>query len=415
MIFLKYRDNWFIYYLYFFIFITPWHFSKSQLSLLTFIGFIWVILKYKKEILFKLKEYLFFLPIMLLILFLTYSYISVIWSNDFLNAFDRVNKYYKYYLLIIPLILVSFSKENAISAIKILLVSFSLYAVYVIFIYFGFFEINGSSMDRPNGHIRYSIIGQYMTIGSLLSIVFFSYSKTMNDKLFYSFCFLVTFFALFINHSRTSQVALFLVLIVFLILIFKHNRFKWKYLFLLITFLTVALSVLYYNGKLDRYKSALLEVTTVLEKNEYSGAFGVRLFFNKVGLEVVKENPLLGVGPYSNRTILVQKQKNNLSYKGDDGKRKHFFNHYHSEHIDLLTAYGIIGYSLIFGSIVTLIYKLKIQLLYFYLSLGVFLNLFFVSFATKTLSIKPVNYVYIIFFVLFSIIAYNKNYEKSKN
>lgn len=133
---------------------------------------------------------------------------------------------------------------------------------------------------------------------------------------------------------------------------------------------------------------------------------GLRIYFNKVGFEIFKDNLFFGTGPKDNRILLQEKQKLDTNYNA------RIINHFHSEHMDTLTAYGLIGYSLLFLSIVILIYNLRKIPLYYYMSLTVFLSLFFNSFANKTLSVKPLNYVYIIFFLLFVIIAFNEKNKK---
>lgn len=161
------------------------------------------------------------------------------------------------------------------------------------------------------------------------------------------------------------------------------------------------------NGKLDRFKSAYLDVTTVLGTNEYKGSFGARLFFNKTGIEIFLNNMLFGTGPKDNRLLLQEIQKYSIEYKGDNGKGR-IINHFHNEHLDLLTAYGLVGYLMLFSSFFLVIYRLKNNKLVFYYSTSVFLTLFFSSLANKTLSVVPLNLIYIIFFILFVIIAYDK-------
>jgi len=407
------ENNWFLAYVYFYLFVTPWHFSKSQLSILSAILLLWSIIKFKKDFLYRLKEFLFFTPTILLFLFILYSYISVLWSEPIKDGLEHVNNFYKYYLLLIPAILVSLNKESALTGIKILIFSFGLYSLYSILIYFGFFnsDVYGFQSNNPTGHLRYLVSTQYMVIAFFCGAIFFYYLKSTKIKILFLLVSLLSFFALFVNNSRTSQLAFFLIFLIFAAIFMKKYIFNLKAIAIFLVIVISSIYFLYENNKLQRYKTAYNEIKNVFISDTYIGSLGVRLYFNKTGFEIFKQNFIFGTGPLDNRKLLENKQKNDPKYLGDNGKKR-IINHFHSEHIDTLTAYGIVGYILIFSSIVILIYKLRTQSLYFYSSLVVFLSLFFNSFANKTLSIKPLNYVYIIFFILFAIIALKNKKEE---
>lgn len=402
------QDNLFLYYIYFYIFITPWHFSNSQPAILSVILFIWGIIKFNNELLNIIKNYSKFLPLTLLFLFIGYIYTSTLWSDSLLDGLDHVNTFNKYYFIIIPILLVSLNRASAITATKILIVSFSIYSLYSILIYSSILSIESSSVLNPKGHLRYSIATQYMVISFFASSFFYYYSTIKIEKILFVLMALLSFFALFINNSRTSQIAFLAIIIIFAILFFKRYVLNYKILIIIIIINISAIYVLYKNAKLDRYINFYNETHKVISSGQYTGSFGTRLFFNKAGIEIFKHNIFFGTGPKDNRLQLQEMQKNNSNYKGDDDKGR-VINHFHSEHLDILTAYGIIGYLLIVSSIILLIYKLRKQSEYFYISLGVFLTLLFVSFANKTLSLIPLNVVYIIFFILLAIIAHDKN------
>ncbi len=406
------KYDYYTYFIYFYIFVTPWHFSKSQLSFLSLIAIVWTFVKYKKEVFYKLRQMSKFLPLLLLFLFFAYSYLSTLWSEPISRGLEHVNTFYKYYFVFIIIILVSLNKQKSTTAIKILVVSFGCYAIYSILIYMGVinFATYGFTSDNPTGHLRYLTATQYMVMAFFLSSIFVYYSSSIKQKTLFSFISLLSFIALFLNNSRTSQIAFFAILLIFMIILLKKYIFNFKAIILLLLVVFSSLYFLYQNNKISRFQLAYKEMMGVVNKAEYKGSFGVRLYFNKVGLELFKDNFLFGTGPKDNRIILQETQKKDPNYN------VRIINHFHSEHLDTLTAYGLVGYLLLFSSIVILIYNLRKQPLYYYLSLSVFLCLFFNSFANKTLSVKPLNYVYIIFFLTFAIIALNKeNTKKSKN
>lgn len=224
----------------------------------------------------------------------------------------------------------------------------------------------------------------------------------------------LSFISLFINNSRTAQLSFVVIFLILTVLFFRKNIFKLKNLALISIVLLGIVYFLSQGNKLDRYKLSYNEMKQAINENSYDGSFGLRLYLTKTGLEIFSDNIIFGTGPKDNRMILMDKARIDPDYKGNK-EGDELLNHFHSEQMDTLTAYGLIGYSLLFFSIAVLVYKLRKEPLYYYLSLVVFLTLFINSFANKTLSVKPLNYVYIIFFILFAIIAYKlEKSEKAK-
>lgn len=408
------KIDWFLNYVYFYIFITPWLLFNAQLSVTTAILFIWALVKYKKEMYINLKNMAAFLPLTLLFLFIGYIYLSVLWSDPMIKGLEHVNNYYKYTLLFLPVMLISLDKDSAIKAMKLLSISFALYAVYSILIYLSIIHIDGSSPANPKGHLRHLIVGQFMVIGFFVGALVAYFSKIKKEKILFSFVALLSFIGLFINMSRTAQISFFLILVIFTFIFLKKYIFNIKAILLFVVILSSSVYLLYENNRLDRYMLAYTEFKKAINENNYTGSFGIRLYFAKAGIQIFKDNPIFGTGAKDNRILLQEIEENDPNYHSDNGTGN-IINHFHNEHIDTLTAYGIVGYLILFSSIVVLIYKLRKQELYYYISLSVFLSLFFNSLANKTLSIKPLSYIYILFFLMLAIIALNKNKKEEIN
>ena len=218
--------------------------------------------------------------------------------------------------------------------------------------------------------------------------------------------------SLFVNNSRTAQITFFLTVSIVSVLYYKKHIFRFRSLLKIFISMCIlffiSFQVLKDTNTLNRYISAYHETKEILAKNKYEGSFGARVYFNIVGFDIFKEEPILGSGPEDNIDKLVLYQKNDLN----DTFPK-IYNSFHSQHIDLLTRYGLVGYLLVLISAIYLIYSLRHFREMYYTSLSFFLIVFFSSLANVMLIKKPFNYVYITIFVLFSVISYQKN--KSKN
>ena len=404
--YLKNEDKY-ILFIYLFLFLTPLALLKSQVAIFSLILIIWGFIKYKGHILENMKILYSFKPLLLWISFVVFCFLAVLWSDSLYEGFTRVFNYHKYEILFGTALVVALDKKQAIVAIKILLLSFTAYSIFSIMIYFDLVHIAGSSSVNPKGILRFSISTQYMVIATFIAMFFAFESKNRIEQFLLVIMSFTSLFALFINNSRTSQLAFLLIFIIFSF-IFSMKNIKFAIINILLSII-IFFSFIQNDRMMDKFNAAINEVQRINQSHIYSGSFGVRLYFNKAGLEILKDNFFFGMGPVDNRNKLVEMEKSDPQYKST-----FTIKHFHSEHMEILTAYGFFGYMLIFSAVVLLIYKLRKNGIYFYISLSVFLTLFFVSFTNKTLALKPINYVYVIFFVLLSIIAY-KSEQNDKN
>lgn len=391
----------YILYIYLYILLMPWNFEKSQMGILTAILFIWWIYKFKNNILIKLKYILNFKPLLLLLIFILFTYIATLWSDSITEGFKHVNKFHKYYLFIIIILFTSLNIKEAKTGLKVLIVSFGVYSLFSIMIYLGLFTIQEtrSGISNPKGIMAYAIVSVYMAIGAISSFFISYYSKNKPTKVLFIFIGILCLVALFINKGRTAQLS-FIFSIVTLVATYGRNYiFKLKYIIGVIILLSTIFYILDTSGKLKRYQSAYSDVNKILNEDKYTGSFGARVYFYVVGSKILSDNFLFGMGPEDNINELIKIEKK---------EKRYIYKSFHSQHLDTLTRYGFIGYLLLIFSIVYLLYKLKENREYYFYGLSFFIIIFYASLANVMLIKKPFNYIFITVFVLLSIIAYNQ-------
>ena len=404
---IKLIDNYMLF-IYGYLFIMPWNFFKGQMGLFTVILFIWWLIKFREGISLKLRTIFEFKPLLLFILFISYTYISILWSSDFLNGFYYVNSFNKYYFLVIPFIFTSMNSAEAKISLKILILSFACYSIFSLLIYFNLFTIQetGSDSLNPKGIMAYSTSTQYMVIGSIASLFYAIFTKTKIIKVFFFILSILCFFALFVNISRTSQLSFLLSLFTIILIYYRARIFQIKSILIIIIMVVIILFtswiILEKSNTIERYKTIYYEINTIIDKDIYEGSVGARIFFNKAGLEIFLNNPIFGTGPFDNWIEHRKIQEN-----------AHNFNHpyvssLHSTHFEILTAFGLIGYSLLSLSIVSLLYSLRCNKEYFYIGLSFYISTFYISFANGNFFKKPINYVLIVTFILLCVIAYKE-------
>lgn len=412
---LKATDTY-ILFIYFYIFLMPWNFFKWQMGAFTAIIFIWWLIKYKGSLEQKLRTLYEFRPLAILIFFIIYSYISILWSTSWIEGFNYVNDFHKYYFLLIPVLFTSLNSKEAKNGIKLFIISFISYSIFSILIYLGFFTIEdtGSNVSNPKGIMGYAIVTQYMAIGSIASFFLAIFSKSKNRSILFFISSVLCFFALFVNNSRTAQLAFLLSIIVLFIIYYKKAIFKIKnFIFFLISVIlitSITLFLLDKSNKLERFKKAYNELEEVITENKYEGSFGLRIYFTKTGIEILNRNLFFGTGPQDNVEKLEEIMENDPNYTNN-----RTFTSFHSTHIDFLTRYGLVGYLLLVGSIVYLFYMYKDKDKYFYIGISFYSVIFFISFANATFSKKPINYILVTLFVLISVVVYNQIKENKLN
>ncbi|PHO09816.1 polymerase [Malaciobacter canalis] len=414
--YLKNEDK-LVLFIYFYCFIMPWNFSNGQFGTLTIILFISWLIKYKDTIIKRFRSIFNFKPLVLLIIFILYTYISSLWSESLKDGLDYVNSFHKYYFLMIPVLFTTLNEKEAKKAILLFIISFSLYTIFSFLIYLGMFTISdtNSTSSNPKGIMGYAIVTQYMAIGAICSFIIAFFSGKKNIKVLFYFLSFINFITLFVNNSRTAQLAFLLSIISIIILMNYKKIFNLKSLLFFSIFFSIILVFTYIlldkSNKLNRYEMAINEVKEVFTKNKFEGSVGLRIYFNKVGIEALKENPIFGFGPEDNVKFLENYQKNDSRYTYEK-----IFSTYHSEHFDLISRYGLLGYLLLIASILWLLILLKkYDLKYFLIGTTFYIVIFYISFANATFAKKPINYILISLFVLLSVIVYKKSIEKKKN
>ncbi|MFY4783421.1 O-antigen ligase family protein [Aliarcobacter butzleri] len=404
--FLKDEDRY-VLFIYLYLFLMPWNFFKWQMGVYSILIFLWWMVKYKNSLKSKIKNVLEFKPLLVFIIFLMYVYITPFWSDSWKEGFDYVNDFYKYHILLIPVLFTSLNVNQAKKSLKIIIISFISYSIFSICIYLGFFSITETRSDElnPKGIMGYSIVTIYMAVGSIASFIIGIFYKNKNYKILFFISSFLCFFALVVNNSRTSQLAFILSILIILIIVYNKSIFKLKnFLVGSITFiilLSVSIYLLNNAGKLDRFILVYKETKIAFKENKFEGSVGFRLYFNLVGIEIIKNNNFIfGMGPVDNTKELTKIMKEDPRWTS-----KLLFNKFHNTHLDLITRYGYLGYILLWFSIIYLFLSIKDKDMYYFIGLSFFAVIFFTSFANGTFEKKPVNYIIISIFVLLSIMS----------
>ncbi|QOY55231.1 O-antigen ligase family protein [Candidatus Sulfurimonas marisnigri] len=406
----KRKENYFISYIYLYIFLMPWNFLNGQMGGLSVILLIWWLIIAKNRGFFsKLKAIFYFKPLLMILLFFAYSYFSLLWTDNFEDA-KKALTYYKYYWIIVPVLFTALNAEQARNGLHIFVISLGIYAIFSILIHLDLIHIidhttNPTGVKNPRGILAYAITTPLMAIGFLSSVFIAYYNKLKIIKTVFLIIAVLCLIGIFINNGRAGQLSFFITIGVLLILYRKHLTNP-KILFSFIIVIFASWYMLVSFNKLARFQTGINDLKN-LEKTNFSGSWGARLYVWYAAADILKKNPIFGVGVGDHIDEFVKYTKTHPS-KGA------WVRTFHNQHLDILARYGIVGYLLLLGSVISLLYALKTQALYFSLGTVFFSITYFDGFGDIILLMKPYNNIFMLMFILLSVIASTKIALKNK-
>jgi len=231
--------------------------------------------------------------IVVLGLFLLLSLVSVIWSDDKTFALLYLTKYYHF--LLIPIIYLAFNTKYIKPVFTSFLLGMLLSEIFSYLIFFEIIQYNNIPANDPSPFMNHSDYSIYLAFTAMILLNRIFFTEENKYKLFYFLYFLTTTSNLFINGGRTGQIVFIFSIFVILYLNF-HNKVKGG---LIATFLIIGIiSTAYTVSPVFKQRGELAynDITNTLSKDDYSQSFGQRVSLWIMGMNVFKDNLLLGTG-----------------------------------------------------------------------------------------------------------------------
>ena len=232
-------------------------------------------------------------------------------------------------------------------------------------------------------HIDYSVFLAFASILLLSRILSKEYST--KEKIVYSFFFCTVTGNLFLAPGRTGQLAF---LIGFVAIFIVHYKFSLRAILGSFVGLILVFSIAFSLS--DTFKTRASDLKTdmqMLQNGNFDGSWGTRVAFIMTSYEIVKENPLLGVGLGGSIPAAIDIFKEKEMPFSDFVKSFITSNHFHNQYLMILVENGLIGFALLLNIIYQLIKKVLKN--YEIKEIGVvFLVIFFVSCIAEPLWMK---------------------------
>jgi O-antigen ligase len=232
------------------------------------------------------------------IVFYCLHVLGMIWTEDLQWGIHILHKMW-YFLLLLPVLFSIVKKDYIRFYISAFLIAIALTEVASYLVWFELVApFKFASVSNPTpfmSHISYNPILAF-AIYLVLHEIFFN--KKMNNLLFsvYSFFAISMMINMFITGGRAGQVVFFVMLSIIIIQLLDKQRVKSLLVILIVIpgifFTSYQLSGLFK----DRVNWAVYEITNYSDPQLGSSSVGLRINFTKNSWDVIKENPLIGIG-----------------------------------------------------------------------------------------------------------------------
>ena len=238
------------------------------------------------------------------ILFYFMHVIGMFWTDDFQWGFHILHKMW-YFLLLWPVLFTIVNKEYTKYYIYAFLMAMALTEVISYLIWFEIIPPfkNAISSANPTPFMSHISFNPFLAFTTYLVVHEILFNKRLKKFMLglYGFFSIALICNMFITGGRAGQVVFFVLIMILIMQYFKGQRIKALIITLILLpgiFITAYQTSHLFN---DRVHMAISEIVnydleSVADHQSVSSSVGARILFITNSLEIIKENPLLGVG-----------------------------------------------------------------------------------------------------------------------
>ncbi|VAY86207.1 Putative O-antigen biosynthesis protein precursor [hydrothermal vent metagenome] len=316
------------------------------------------------------------------------------------------------YWLILFVIATSIKKEQIQPIITSFLAGMFLSEIIAYGVFFELWAFKDATVGNPSPVMFWIDYSVFMALTSILLLNrILSKNYSLQQKIFFFFFFCTVTGNLFLAIGRTGQVALVFTMFV---LIFIHHKATIKSIILGLLVVGSIFTTAYNfsNSFQERSKAGVKDIQKIFKK-DFNGSWGIRVVYWITAFDIVKANPLIGVGIGDSQSE-IKKTLDAKNYQYINNSTKEFMQklHPHNQYLLISIQLGIFGL-LIFLYMIYCILSLKIQQLEIKILSILFTSIFFISCFAEPLFIKQFTIALFMLFVgLFTVASIE---DKSKN
>jgi O-antigen ligase len=232
------------------------------------------------------------------IVFFLLHVVGLLWTEDLFWGLHIVHKMW-YFLLLLPVLFTIVRKDYINHYIYAFLLAISLTEVTSYLVWFELVEpFKNATVENPTpfmSHISYNPILAF-AIYLVLHEIFFNNKLSNLVFSLYSFFAISMTVNMFITGGRAGQVGFLVMLSILIFQILDKQRIK-SLIVILIVIPSIVISAYQVSDLFKaRIDSAINDVLTLSNSNNYQTSIGLRFNFAKNSFEVIKQNPIIGIG-----------------------------------------------------------------------------------------------------------------------
>lgn len=259
------------------------------------------------------------------IIFSIYITLVGFYHNTPLNELDN---YYRF-LLLLPLLLISFNERQIVLLIFICAVAGLMHAIYI-------YVISEYNVTRFSGTSSTAIT--YANMCATLFMLSVYYIIFKNIKSYYTILAAIIFLSLLIlTGTRGPVIGLVLSLFYLGFSMRKNQKGRNNLLSILIILFIFLFSVVTIPNPLGERLKKMSDINLVNPLENVDRSLRQRIFYIVYSKELIHEHPLAGIGPHNLKSTMSQHQKKN--------KFNNVFaqDHLHNEFLDISVKFGLIS------------------------------------------------------------------------
>jgi O-antigen ligase len=352
------------------------------------------------------------LPFLFFLGFILLMGLSLFWSHGIHGGFlhkahNAINFYFRYYVfgfMIMPIILTSVKKEYIQYIVSAFLLAMLLSELMSWGIFMGWIHYKSIPSYDPSPFMHHTLYSIFLAVTIFVLVTQFFQTKTIRYKVFMFMFAMSALVNLFLNGGRLGQLAFFIALLVYIGLRYKVTL---KSMVLSLGLICILFATAYMMSPIfqKRMDLSVQSLQKIMHGN-YNSSWGIRTNILIVTKEIIKENPLFGIGVGNDRTEFLKKAKK-FPQTGFFKK----LNHLHNGYIQIAVETGLIGLSIFFLFIYAL-FKLPLQRDQFIL-MSTIIVIYLVGFIGEPLFFNRKPFLlFNLFIAIFIYHAHKKNIKK---
>lgn len=349
--------------------------SRGGISILTALLFVlWLFSDDLKDKIAFLKSNK---TIIYLMLFVGFSLLSLLWSQEPFGGLHYIRKYW--YFLTAIVIATTIEKKYLTYAISAFLSGMFISELISYGVFFELWKFKNATVAFPNPFMNHPQYSMFLAFTSLLLLSRIFYEKGSNLRILYALFFITTTANLFMNAGRTGQAAFAVSLFVVGFLHVKNRVLAFFSMSLLIFAIFFASYTISPNFK-ARIHVGISDITNIVSNNNYCSSIGLRFAVWQIGSEIFLDNPILGIGVVNDMDAM----KDSITKKHTNMECAKIMPSYHNFYVQTAVHLGLIGlvlYLMIFFKLL----KLGIKDSFYSNILVVFVSVYSISSLVETM------------------------------